>query len=144
MIQRHILLVEDQKNDVQLTLAAFAEHNLTNKVDVVRDGVEALDYLYCRGKFAGRTDGNPTVVLLDIKMPRLNGIEVLRRMKADPNLKRVPVVMLTSSREDPDLSACYEMGVNAYVVKPLDFQQFTEAAKAIGVFWSIINEPPPA
>src|SRR5206468_12470669 len=118
---KRILLVEDQSKDVELTLAALAESNLANGVAVARDGVEALDYLYCRGKFAGRTDGNPAVVLLDIKMPRMSGLEVLKEMKADAKLKTVPVVMLTSSSQEPDLIASYELGVNAYVVKPVDF-----------------------
>jgi len=141
---RNILLVEDKKQDIELTLAALAEHRLVNDVAVVRDGIEALDYLYCRGKYAGRTTGNPAVVLLDIKMPRLNGLEVLRRIKADSQLKMLPVVMLTSSREEPDLATSYELGVNAYVVKPVDFQQFAEAVKQTGVFWALLNEPPPS
>ncbi len=140
---KRILLVEDKKQDVELTLAALAEHKLANEVAVARDGVEALDYLYCRGQFAGRADGNPAVVFLDIKMPRLNGLEVLRKLKADPNLKTIPIVMLTSSREEPDLVASYELGVNAYVVKPVDFQQFAEAVERLGFFWAILNEPPP-
>jgi len=139
---KRILLVEDQSKDVELTLAAFAENNLANGIAVARDGVEALDYLYCRGKFAGRADGPPAVVLLDIKMPRMNGLEVLRQIKADPQLKLLPVVMLTSSREEPDLVASYELGVNAYVVKPVEFQQFAEAVKGIGVFWALLNEWP--
>jgi CheY-like chemotaxis protein len=140
---KHILLVEDQAKDVELTLAALAEHNLANEVSVARDGAEALDYLYCRGKYLGRADGNPAVVLLDIKMPRLNGLEVLHRLKADPLLKTIPVVMLTSSREEPDLKESYELGVNAYVVKPVDFKQFTEAVKQVGAFWAVLNEMPP-
>jgi CheY-like chemotaxis protein len=139
---KRILLVEDQSRDVELTLAALEEYHLANEVAVARDGVEALDYLYCRGKFAGRSDGNPAVILLDIKMPRLNGLEVLREIKSDPNLKFVPVVMLTSSREEPDLKKSYELGVTAYVVKPVDFQQFTDAVKHIGVFWAVLNELP--
>ena len=139
---KRILLVEDKAQDVELTLAALEEHRLANQVVVARDGVEALDYLYGRGKFAGRTDGNPAVILLDLKMPRLNGLEVLRRIKSDSQLKTIPVVMLTSSREEPDLAASYELGVNAYVVKPVDFQQFAEAAKHVGIFWAILNESP--
>ena len=139
---RRILLVEDKAKDVELTLAALSEHNLANKVAVARDGVEALDYLYCRGQFADRHDGHPAVVLLDIKMPRLNGLDVLRQMKADARLRQIPVVMLTSSREEPDLLSSYELGVNAYVVKPVDFLQFEEAAKQVGMFWAILNEPP--
>jgi len=140
---KRILLVEDKKQDVELTLAVLAEHKLANEVDVARDGVEALDYLYCRGAFAGRTGGNPAVVLLDIKMPRMSGLEVLRDIKSNPRLKTMPVVMLTSSREEPDLGESYQLGVNAYVVKPVDFVQFAEAVKQIGGFWAILNEPPP-
>jgi CheY-like chemotaxis protein len=140
---KRILLVEDQPMDVELTLATLAEHNLANGVSVARDGVEALDYLYCRGKFAGRSDGNPAVMLLDIKMPRMSGLEVLRQVKSDPRLKRLPVVMLTSSREEPDLAESYELGVNAYVVKPVDFTQFANAVKQLGMFWAVVNEPPP-
>jgi CheY-like chemotaxis protein len=140
---KSILLVEDQSKDVELTLAALSEHNLANEVAVARDGVQALDYLYCRGKFAGRPAGNPAVILLDIKMPRMNGLEVLREIKADPKLKLLPVVMLTSSREEPDLIESYKLGVNAYVVKPVDFQQFVEAVKQVGAFWAVLNEAPP-
>jgi CheY-like chemotaxis protein len=140
---RRILLVEDSLKDIDLTLAALEEHNLANKVDVARDGAEALDYLHRRGNFANRDDIQPVVVLLDIKMPKLNGIEVLQKMKADPVLKRLPVVMLTSSKEEPDLAACYGLGANAYVVKPVDFQQFVNAVKQVGVFWAVLNQPPP-
>lgn len=140
---RRILLVEDSPKDLDLTLAALEEHALANAVDVARDGVEALDYLYRRGKFAGRDSEYPAVILLDIKMPRLNGLEVLRQMKSDTLLKLLPVVMLTSSREEPDLEACYKLGVNAYVVKPVDFQQFIDAVRQVGAFWAILNEPPP-
>jgi CheY-like chemotaxis protein len=139
-----ILLVEDSINDIDLALAALEEHHLANEVVVVRDGAEALDYFYRRGQFAGRDDGQPVVVLLDIKMPKVDGIEVLRQMKADPVLRSIPVVMLTSSKETPDLAACYELGVNAYVVKPVDFQQFVDAVKQVGVFWAVLNQPPPA
>lgn len=141
---RRILLVEDSLKDIDLTLAALEEHNLANKVDVARDGAEALDYLYRRGQFANRDDGHPVVVLLDIKMPKVNGIEVLQKMKSDPVLKRLPVVMLTSSKEEPDLATCYELGVNAYVVKPVDFQQFVNAVRQVGVFWAVLNQPPPS
>jgi CheY-like chemotaxis protein len=140
---RRILLAEDNPRDVELTLAALADHHLANTVDVARDGVEALDYLYCRGKCAERPPGQPTVLLLDIKMPRLNGLEVLRQLKTDPQFKRLPVVMFTSSREEPDLARCYELGVNAYVVKPLDFAEFAAAIKQVGAFWAILNELPP-
>jgi CheY-like chemotaxis protein len=140
---KRIMLVEDNLKDVDLTLAALAEHHLANEVVTARDGAEALDYLCRRGAHAGRDNTLPAVVLLDIKMPKLDGIEVLRRMKSDPELKRVPVVMLTSSKEEPDLAACYDLGVNAYVVKPVDFTQFVDAVKQVGAFWAVLNEPPP-
>jgi CheY-like chemotaxis protein len=140
---KRILLVEDNPLDVDLTLSALGESLLANEVTVVRDGVEGLDYLFRRGKFAGRDPGLPAVVLLDIKMPKLSGIDVLRKMKADPVLKSLPVVMLTSSKEEPDLKACYALGVNAYVVKPVDFQQFVDAVKQVGAFWAVLNHPPP-
>jgi len=138
-----ILLVEDNLKDIDLTLAALDEHHLANEVVVARDGVEALDYLYGREKFVGRSPGLPAVILLDIKMPRLNGLDVLRQMKSDPVLKLLPVVMLTSSREEPDLVASYTLGVNAYVVKPVDFGKFVDAVKQVGAFWAVLNEPPP-
>lgn len=140
---KRILLAEDNDHDVELTLAALEEYNLANEVVIARDGVEALDYLYGRGKFAGHANGLPVVVLLDLKMPKLDGLEVLRHMRTDPVLKAVPVVMITSSREEQDLIRSYELGVNAYVVKPVDFQKFVESIKQIGFFWAIINEPPP-
>ena len=136
-------MAEDNERDVELTLAALDEHNLANEVVVARDGAEALDYLYGRGKFAGHANGLPVVVLLDLKMPKVDGLEVLRSMRAAPNLRHVPVVMVTSSREERDLIRSYELGVNAYVVKPVDFQKFVESVKEIGVFWAVINEPPP-
>ena len=138
-----ILLAEDNPNDVELTLAAFSEHNLANEVFVVSDGEEALDYLYQRGRFKERPNGNPAVILLDLKMPKVNGLEVLRTIKQDEKLKKIPVVMLTSSREEPDLVRSYQLGVNAYVVKPVGFQSFMDAVKQIGVFWALFNEPPP-
>ena len=140
---KRILLVEDNERDVELTLAALDENNLANEVVVARDGAEALDYLYGRGKFAGHANGFPAVVLLDLKMPKVDGLEVLRQMRADPTIRHVPVVMVTSSREEQDLVHSYELGVNAYVVKPVDFQKFVESVKQIGMFWAIINEPPP-
>ncbi len=140
---KRILLVEDSLKDIDLTLAALEEHKLANEVIIARDGAEAIDYFQRRGKFADRDDALPVVVLLDIKMPKLSGIEVLRHMKTDPELKSVPVVMLTSSKEEPDLAACYELGVNAYVVKPVDFTQFVDAVKQVGAFWAVLNEPPP-
>jgi CheY-like chemotaxis protein len=140
---KNILLAEDDPHDVELTLAALEEHNLANKVLVVRDGEEALDYLYRRGKFKTRAGNNPIVMLLDLKMPKVNGLEVLKIIKADKQLKTIPIVVLTSSRETPDLTECYKHGVNAYVVKPVDFSEFMKAVKQLGVFWAAINEPPP-
>jgi CheY-like chemotaxis protein len=140
---KRILLVEDSPHDIELTLAALDEHKLANEVVTVRDGAEALDYLHHRGQFQGRANGNPAFVLLDLKMPKVDGLEVLRQMKEDENLKSIPVVMLTSSREERDLVESYRLGVNAYVVKPVDFQVFVEAVKELGAFWAVINEPPP-
>lgn len=140
---KRILLVEDNEHDVDLTLAALEEYNLANEVVVARDGVEALDYLYQRGKHSDRADGLPAVVLLDLNLPKVDGLEVLQRMKIDPVLKQVPVVMVTASRVEQDLVRSYELGVNAYVVKPVDFQKFIESMRQIGCFWAIINEPPP-
>jgi len=140
---KKILLVEDSENDIELTLSALAEYNLANEVVVARDGADALDYLYCRGKYAGRTSGLPAVVLLDLKMPKVDGLQVLKTVKKDANMQRLPVVMITSSREEQDLLRSYELGANAYVVKPVDFQQFVESMKQIGFFWAVINEPPP-
>jgi len=141
---KRILLVEDNERDVELTLAALEEYNLANEVVVARDGEEALDYLYRRGKYSNRGDGLPAVVLLDLNMPKVDGMEVLQRMKIDPVLKQVPVVMITSSRVEQDLVRSYELGVNAFVVKPVDFQKFIESIRQIGFFWAIVNEPPPA
>jgi len=138
-----ILLVEDDPNDVELTLTALTENNLANKVISVRDGEEALDYLYKQGKYASRPDGNPIVILLDLKMPKVDGLEVLRQIKDDPNLSLIPVVVLTSSSMDRDLLESYKLGANAYVVKPVDFYNFIEAVKKLGVFWALVNEPPP-
>lgn len=140
---KRILLAEDNSHDVELTLAALEEYNLANEVVLARDGAEALDYLYGRGKFNGHANGLPVVVMLDLKMPKVDGLEVLRHMRNDPALKAVPVVMITSSREEQDLIRSYELGVNAYVVKPVDFQKFVASIKQIGFFWAIINEPPP-
>jgi CheY-like chemotaxis protein len=138
-----ILLAEDNPKDVELILEALSEHNLANQVTVVKDGVEAMEYLRCEGKYKLRRQGNPAVLLLDIKMPRMDGIEVLQAIRSDPVLKTLPVVMLTSSREEPDLKRSYELGANAYVVKPVDFKDFIEAVKQVGVFWAVINELPP-
>lgn len=140
---KRILVVEDSPEDVELTLAALDAHRLVNGVIIARDGEEALDYLYDRGRFAGHSNGTPVVVLLDLKMPKVDGLEVLRQMKSDPALRSIPVVMLTSSREEADLVRSYALGANAYVVKPVDFQQFIEAVKGLGCFWALINEPPP-
>ncbi|MBI1936937.1 MAG: response regulator [Ignavibacteriales bacterium] len=135
-----ILLVEDNPRDRELTLTALDGNNLANEIIILHDGEEALDYLYRRNGFSERDGGNPTVILLDIKMPKLDGIEVLRQLKNDPQLKLIPIVMLTSSREEKDLIEAYQLGVNAYVVKPVDFQEFVEAVKNVGLFWAIINE----
>jgi len=141
---KRILLVEDNVKDSELTLAALSESHVANDIVVARDGVEALDYLYARGRFADRDPGLPAVMLLDIKMPRMDGLEVLRHMKQDPVFRNIPVVMLTSSREEPDLAQSYALGVNAYVVKPVDFQQFFDAVKQVGAFWGLLNQLPPS
>jgi len=138
-----ILLVEDDLNDVELTLSALAENHLANEVLVARDGEEALDYLYRRGAYASREEVNPIVVLLDLKLPKVDGMEVLRRVKSDPALKTIPVVMLTSSREEQDLVRSYDLGTNGYVVKPVDFHEFVEAVRELGLFWTVVNHPPP-
>jgi len=138
-----ILIVEDDPKDVELTLTALEEYNLANEVVVTRDGEEALDYLYCRGNFAARTNDNPAVLLLDLKLPKVDGLEVLQQIKSDEKLKMIPVVVLTSSREERDMVASYKLGVNAYVVKPVDFHEFVNAIKELGIFWAVINEPPP-
>ena len=138
-----ILLVEDSPNDIELTLAALAENHLANEVVVVRDGAEALDYLRRRGIFKLRAKGNPAVILLDLKLPKVDGLEVLKEIKTDAELRAVPVVMLTSSREEQDLTRSYNLGVNAYVVKPVEFKGFVDSIKELGLFWAVINEPPP-
>jgi CheY-like chemotaxis protein len=140
---KRILLVEDDPKDVELTLTGLSEYNLANEVVVVRDGEEALDYLYRRGNYQTRANANPAVMLLDLKLPKLNGFEVLERVRTDDNLKMIPVVVLTSSHEERDLVKSYKLGVNAYVVKPVDFHQFVNAVKELGVFWAVTNEPPP-
>lgn len=140
---KRILLAEDDPRDVELTLAALGQNNLANDVVVARDGEEALDYLYRRGRFATRPEGHPVVVLLDLKMPKVDGIEVIRQLKSDAQLRSLPVVVLTSSRESRDLEDCYRLGVNAFVVKPVHFGAFVEAVKEVGAFWAIVNEPPP-
>jgi CheY-like chemotaxis protein len=140
---KRILLVEDSANDVALSLAALEEINLANEVVVVRDGQQALDFLFRRGEYQGRTDGNPAVVLLDLKLPKVDGIEVLTQVKRDSSLKSIPVVMLTSSREEQDLARSYGLGVNAYVVKPVAFPDFVAVLKELGLFWAVVNQPPP-
>jgi CheY-like chemotaxis protein len=137
-----ILLAEDNAHDVELTLAALTEHNVANDIVVVNDGAQALDYLYSRGKFAGRKPGLPAVALLDLKMPKVDGLEVLRAIKQDDKMRALPVVMLTSSREEPDLVRAYELGVNSYVLKPVEFQSFVEAVKNLGVYWTVHNQRP--
>jgi CheY-like chemotaxis protein len=138
-----ILLVEDDPKDVELTMTALEEYHLSNEVVTAADGEEALDYLHHRGKFQDRANGNPAVLLLDLKLPKIDGLEVLQHIRSDDKLKTIPVVVLTSSREERDLVASYRLGVNAYVVKPVDFHEFVNAIKELGVFWAIINEPPP-
>jgi CheY-like chemotaxis protein len=142
-IMGRILMVEDDQKDVELTLTALEEYNLANEVVVTRDGEEALDYLHCRGSFTTRSNDNPAVMLLDLKLPKVDGLEVLRQIKSDQKLKMIPVVVLTSSHEEKDMVASYSLGVNAYVVKPVDFHEFVNAIKELGMFWAVINEPPP-
>ncbi|HCY43156.1 MAG TPA: two-component system response regulator [Prolixibacteraceae bacterium] len=139
---KKILLIEDNPNDIELTLEALAEHNLANRVVILNDGVEAIEYLHYEGSYKNREKENPAVILMDIKMPRMDGIEVLQKIKTSNELKTIPVVMLTSSREEPDLKKCYDLGVNAYVVKPVNFKDFFEAVKTLGIFWAVLNEIP--
>ena len=143
MSTRRILLVEDDSKDAELTLTALSDYDLANDVVIARDGEEALDYLHCRGSFAGRTGGNPAVVFLDLKLPKMDGLEILRQVRSDEKLKLVPIVVLTSSKNERDVVASYENGVNAYVVKPVDFQQFVNVIRQLGMFWTVINELPP-
>lgn len=140
---KRILLAEDSDRDTELILDALSQHGLVNEIMRVRDGAEALDYLYRRGQFAGRGSGNPAVLLLDLKMPKVDGLEALRQIRNDPRLKLIPVVIMTSSREEQDLIKSYELGANAYVVKPVNFPAFVEAVKQVGAFWAVVNEPPP-
>lgn len=140
---KRILLVEDKQYDVELVLEALAEHHLANEVVVARDGEEALDYLHRNGQFWDRRGGNPAVILLDLKLPKVNGIDVLRAIRSDDKLKLIPVAVLTSSREDRDIVEAYNLGVNAYVVKPVEFGSFITAVKGLGLFWAVLNEPPP-
>lgn len=138
-----ILLAEDDERDIELVMDALDEHHLANDVSVVRDGAEALEYLFRSGKYADRPDLLPVVILLDLKMPKVDGLEVLRQIKSDPRLKMIPVVMMTSSREERDLVKSYQLGVNSYLVKPVKFAQFVEAVKQLSVYWALLNEPPP-
>ena len=138
-----ILVVEDDPRDVELTLTALDEYKLANEVVVARDGTEALDYLYCRAEFASRPQENPAVILLDLKLPKVNGLEVLQKIRAEDRLRMIPVVVLTSSHEERDMVTSYKLGVNAYVVKPVDFHEFVNAVKELGMFWAVINQPPP-
>ena len=138
-----ILIVEDDPRDVELTMTALDDYKLANEVVVTRDGQEALDYLYCRGQFHDRPAENPAVMLLDLKLPKVDGLEVLKQIKSDEQLKMIPVVVLTSSHEEQDMMRSYRLGVNAYVVKPVDFHEFVNAVRELGVFWAVINQPPP-
>ena len=140
---RPLLLVEDNPKDLELTLAALAKCQLANEIVVVRDGAEALDYLYSRGQHDGRDPGDPAVVLLDLKLPKVDGLEVLAKVKGDAEKRQIPVVMLTSSREERDVVESYHLGVNAFVVKPVEFKAFFEAIQDLGIFWAVLNEPPP-
>ncbi|WP_439536469.1 response regulator [Methyloversatilis sp.] len=140
---RDILVVEDNDNDVELMLLSLGELKLANDIVIVRDGVEGLDYLYRRGRFAAREGDQPLFMLLDLNMPRMGGIDMLVEMRRDDGLRTLPVVIMTSSREDPDLRRCYDLGINAYVVKPVDFDQFSRTVTNLGIFWALINEPPP-
>ena len=140
---RPILLVEDNLGDIELTLAAWKRHHVANEIVVARHGGEALDYLHRQGQFQNRPAGHPVVVFLDLKMPKVDGLEVLRLMKGDESFKTIPVVMLTSSREESDLIRSYQLGANAYVVKPVGFEQFSDAIRELGIFWAVLNEPPP-
>jgi CheY-like chemotaxis protein len=138
-----ILIVEDDPNDLELTLTALVEYNMANEIVIARDGQQALDYLYRRGEFDARSTDNPAVMLLDLKLPKVSGLEVLQQIKSDEHLKMIPVVVLTSSHEEKDMMRSYSLGVNAYVVKPVDFHAFVNAVKELGVFWAVVNEPPP-
>ena len=143
MNKRPILLAEDDPNDVELIQAALAEHNILNPIVVTRDGAECLDYLYRRGAFANRDTGDPLLILLDLKMPKVDGFEVLQKVKSDPSLKRVPVIVLTSSEQDQDIIRSYNLGVNAFVVKPVNFDKFVKVVKDFSLFWLLINVSPP-
>jgi DNA-binding response OmpR family regulator len=140
---KRILLVEDDPRDAELVTEALNEYKLANEMVLARDGEEALDYLFCRGNYKGRPSGNPAVVLLDLKLPKVSGMEVLKHIRSDATMKMIPIVILTSSREERDWIETYKLGINAYVVKPVDFHDFVNAVKELGVFWAVINEPPP-
>lgn len=138
-----ILLIEDNPNDIELTLHALHKHNLANQVHVVHDGADALAYIFSTGKYAGREPVNPRVIFLDLKLPKIDGLEVLRRVRADPRTARIPVVILTSSREERDLITSYDLGANSYIVKPVDWTQFTDSVRQVGLYWLLLNQPPP-
>ncbi|RMG98963.1 MAG: response regulator [Chloroflexi bacterium] len=138
-----ILLVEDNPNDVELTLYALKQNNLTNRIKVLRDGVEALDYIFCRGEYADRDINDiPKVILLDLKLPKVDGLEVLKQVKANSKTRKIPIVVLTSSNQEPDIMRSYELGVNSYIVKPVDFEKFTHAVRQLGFYWLLLNQPP--
>ena len=143
-MEKSILLVEDNPDDVELTMMAFRENNIANSIEVVTDGAEALDYLFYSGKFEEREKGKmPAVILLDLKLPKIDGIEVLRRIRKDESTKLIPVVILTSSKEEKDIIESYKLGANSYIQKPVDFKEFLDAVKQLGIYWLMINEPPP-
>jgi len=144
MAEIQILLVEDTLQDVELTLVALQDENLANDIEVVRDGEEALDFLFCRGSFAGRASGAPKLILLDLKLPKVDGLGVLRALKSDPRTKAIPVVILTSSKEEEDMVNGYHLGVNSYIQKPVDFDEFRAKVKELGFYWLLVNDPPPA
>ncbi len=137
-----VLLVEDNPNDVELTLHAFRKHNLANRIHIVRDGAEALDFLFCRGPYQDRDPVIPKVILLDLKLPKVDGLEVLRQLRADERTRLMPVVVMTSSRQENDVVEAYKLGINSYIVKPVDFDQFTESVRQIGYYWLLLNQPP--
>ncbi len=138
----HILVVEDSENDLELTLDALTENNFANKIEVARDGAEALDYVFREGRWKERQTGNPTVILLDLKLPKISGLEVLKKLREDETTKNIPVVILTSSKEEQDIYEGYRLGTNAYVVKPVEFDEFVKAIRSLGVFWALVNQPP--
>jgi CheY-like chemotaxis protein len=137
-----ILLVEDNMNDAELALTALNEYNLANKVEHVKDGPEALDFMFGTGKYADKLFAAPKLILLDLKMPKLNGLEVLKKLKSDERTKKIPVIMLTSSQEEPDIEQAYALGANSYIVKPVEFDKFVEALKSVGFYWMLVNQPP--